>query len=475
MSMPVILPNLFLKKGCVDLPEPLSGFERHLSFLNDLKLPTQFVAIIRLEEHSSQTMGGWEGIASLTCLGEDEELYDIDVRYACGSGIFKQNLFDFGWSEATLLHKKLPHEPPRNKLIIYLCEASTGLQISQKSDSVPERFAIGRYWQTIHHFYLLLPLEHPFVLPPMRSNTTQFGDYATTRCLTTEKPTFVNEVDNRISSLLFLPPHSLRQGEGGLRTQGLFKKIDKNERIISVITVVFNGDKYLEQTIQSVINQSADLEYLIIDGGSTDGTLDIIKKYDNQIDYWVSEPDEGIYDAMNKGTISALGTHTLHINGDDLIFQPNSVPNHLKESNQLRGIFTLLEDGVISKRVPEDFDVSYHVNLIEIPLSHQGFIGIKNNRSLFENRYKLIADRIVMCSKIQQEETDVFAEIVAMRRAGGVISEVHSGVIEEIRVAVASCRDIKVRFRLIKLEIYCRLRKIAKLMGLVKLKRKYWR
>lgn len=463
-----------LNKSAFKQPEAISGMKNYISFLNKLGLPTQFVAVLRLEEHSSQPMGGWEGIVSLTCLGENQHLYDIDVRYAWGSEIFKQNLFDFGWSEATLLYKKPKQEPPRHKFIIYLCETSTGLQISQKSDSVPERFAIARYWQTIHHFYLLLPLEHPFVLPPMRSNTTQFGDYATTRCLTTEKPTLVNELDNAISSLLFLPPHSLRRGEGGLRTKGLFKKIDKNERIISVITVVFNGEKYLEQTIQSVINQSANIEYLIIDGGSTDDTLDILKKYEHQIDYWVSEPDGGIYDAMNKGTISALGTHTLHINADDLFFQSHSLPSEVKPSNQARGIFTLLEDGVVSRRVPEPFNSNYYINLINIPLSHQGFIGIKNNQSLFEERYKLIADRIVMCSKIQEEETDVFADIVAMRRAGGVISEVHSGVIKEIRVAVASCRDLKIRFRLIKLDIYCRLRKIAKSMGIVKLKRKYW-
>ena len=72
--------------------------------------------------------------------------------------------------------------------------------------------------------------------------------------------------------------------------------------LISIITVVFNGAKHLEETILSILNQSyPNIEYIIIDGGSTDGTLDIIKKYENYIDYWISEPDNGIYDAMNRG------------------------------------------------------------------------------------------------------------------------------------------------------------------------------
>jgi glycosyltransferase involved in cell wall biosynthesis len=71
--------------------------------------------------------------------------------------------------------------------------------------------------------------------------------------------------------------------------------------LVSIITVVFNGREFLEATILSVIRQRAfGFEYLVIDGGSTDGTLDIIRQYAADIDWWVSEPDKGIYDAMNK-------------------------------------------------------------------------------------------------------------------------------------------------------------------------------
>ena len=88
--------------------------------------------------------------------------------------------------------------------------------------------------------------------------------------------------------------------------------------LVTIITVVYNGQKFLEQTILSVINQTyPKIEYLIIDGGSTDGTLDIIDKYKTHIDYWVSEPDKGLYDAMNKGIALAKGELIGMINSDD--------------------------------------------------------------------------------------------------------------------------------------------------------------
>ena len=70
----------------------------------------------------------------------------------------------------------------------------------------------------------------------------------------------------------------------------------------SIITVNFNNKEGLRKTIESVIHQAfRDFEFIIIDGGSTDGSVDVLKEYNSQIDYWVSEPDGGIYQGMNKG------------------------------------------------------------------------------------------------------------------------------------------------------------------------------
>ena len=114
---------------------------------------------------------------------------------------------------------------------------------------------------------------------------------------------------------------------GGLRTQGYCKQSYGSATgkdfcpLVSIITVVYNNDRYLAATIDSVIEQSyRNIEYIVIDGGSTDGTLDIIRQYADRIDYWISEPDNGLYDAMNKGIALARGEIIGILNSDDLYF-----------------------------------------------------------------------------------------------------------------------------------------------------------
>ncbi len=91
--------------------------------------------------------------------------------------------------------------------------------------------------------------------------------------------------------------------------------------IVSIITITYNAEPFLEKTMRSVLAQTyPHIEYIIIDGGSRDGTVDIIKRYADRLAYWVSEPDKGIYDAMNKGLARATGAYVWFMNAGDEIF-----------------------------------------------------------------------------------------------------------------------------------------------------------
>ena len=92
----------------------------------------------------------------------------------------------------------------------------------------------------------------------------------------------------------------------------------------SIITINYNDKEGLSRTIKSVINQtSKDFEYIVIDGGSTDGSVDIIKQNANHIDYWVSEKDKGVYNAMNKGIAQAKGDYLVFMNSGDCFHMPD--------------------------------------------------------------------------------------------------------------------------------------------------------
>jgi len=97
------------------------------------------------------------------------------------------------------------------------------------------------------------------------------------------------------------------------------QKSPKNsDYLVSIITPVYNGEKYIEDTIKSIINQEYDnIEYIVIDGGSTDNSISIIRKYDKYISLFVSEQDQGMYDAINKGLRLANGKIVGYLNADD--------------------------------------------------------------------------------------------------------------------------------------------------------------
>ena len=203
-----------------------------------------------------------------------------------------------------------------------------------------------------------------------------------------------------------------------MRTQGCFKNSETDKPLITVITTVFNGDEFLEEAIRSVINQTYDnVEFIIIDGGSTDETLNIIKKYEDRIDYWVSERDDGIYDAMNKGLVLAKGQYVYFMGSDDRLIK-----------NSLIKIFngTLIKtDKLIALPVAINSVTNLVYPVIELPVPvvhHQGAIfNLLNLKQvgLYSNRYKFHSDFDLMCKYVSKYGVQYLDNPICIFRKGG--------------------------------------------------------
>ena len=120
--------------------------------------------------------------------------------------------------------------------------------------------------------------------------------------------------------------------------------------MVSIVTIVYNAAEYLEETIQSVINQTYDsVEYIVIDGSSTDGPLDVIKQYEGEINHWVSEEDRGIYDAMNKGINLANGEWINFMNSGDVFHDNDVLLNFYKESKKFQNVDFFYSDSIVKE------------------------------------------------------------------------------------------------------------------------------
>ena len=123
-----------------------------------------------------------------------------------------------------------------------------------------------------------------------------------------------------------MSPHCQKKITGGRRGKGEGKKFRSGLPLISIITTIHNASNGIEEAINEVQRQTyANKEHIIVDGGSHDGTVDVLKRKDDEIDYWVSEADAGIYDAMNKGIDAAGGEWIYFLGVDDSFYRPDTL------------------------------------------------------------------------------------------------------------------------------------------------------
>lgn len=151
---------------------------------------------------------------------------------------------------------------------------------------------------------------------------------------------------------------------------------------ITIITVVYNGVNLIEKTILSVLNQKyKHIEYIIIDGSSTDGTIDIIKKYNDKISYWISEKDNGIYDAMNKGIEIATGNGLIFLNAGDY-FVGNVLTENMPVPSYL-SVKTVENDNLVNIKLKSE--------KLGISNCHQGIV-FENKKIKYNLEYRIAAD-----------------------------------------------------------------------------------
>ena len=213
--------------------------------------------------------------------------------------------------------------------------------------------------------------------------------------------------------------------------------------LASVITVVLNGRDTLERTICSVVNQSYPrVEYVIIDGGSRDGTLEIIDKYREKIHHVISEPDRGLYDAMNKGIANSSGDFLWFINSGDEIATPNTLAEVFK-NNHTADIYygqslivDFLGNTIGHRRLSPPETLTWRHLRRGMLVSHQSVIVSRAVCSNYDLRYRFSSDYDWLLRALKSSDLVVNTRMVLSRFLDGGVTKqnIRRGLVERFHV-----------------------------------------
>lgn len=213
--------------------------------------------------------------------------------------------------------------------------------------------------------------------------------------------------------------------------------------VFSIITITYNASRWLEQTILNILSQSySNIEYIIIDGGSTDGTIDIIERYASGISYWVSEPDKGIYDAMNKGLQKATGDYVWFINAGDSLYTSDTVQrvaSLIQKKKVLPDIIygetsIIDENGIFlgKRRLKAPDKLSWKSFRMGMLVCHQSFITKRTIVPLYDLTYRYSAD-FDWCIRCMKQANKIYNTRITLSNflEGGVSTTQHKASLKE--------------------------------------------
>lgn len=207
--------------------------------------------------------------------------------------------------------------------------------------------------------------------------------------------------------------------------------IDPEENpLITIITVVYNGASTIEATILSVVQQSyCNWEYIIVDGGSLDGTIEVIRKYEDNITNWISEKDQGIYDAMNKGLRMAMGKWILFLNSGDTLFNERVFSLIFYDSSKYKGVDIIYGDVMVQYNGFEKISKAKPLKDLtwRMPFCHQScFIKVERLKEYpFDTTYCLAADFGVIVNLYHSGCQFFYTYMVISRITSGGISDIN--------------------------------------------------
>ena len=207
----------------------------------------------------------------------------------------------------------------------------------------------------------------------------------------------------------------------------------------SIITVNYNNREGLRKTIESVIHQTfRDFEFIVIDGGSTDGSAEVLKEYNAQIDYWVSEPDKGIYNAMNKGIKKATGEYLNFMNSGDC-FYDNDILRTVTSYGFDTDIITGRDYHYSKEKQQGHASVQptrmSMVTFFNSTLDHQSSF-IKRElfkESLYREDFRLVSDWIFFLEKnvIEGKKVQFISDIICFRETPGITAQQYEKNLQE--------------------------------------------